>query len=203
MKTMTQSILITLALAAAFVNTIQAAPFSNGDFTQGAGTAEWTPYTTDAWTLEPGTGVLHVEWVWNPHNTVTYHYARFERDFGGKISQTFDTIAGGTYNVTFQMLYWWDSWAESFRVTAPGLDRNTTHDEVGTDLSDEWGGTSSYLTGYEFKATSHSSTLAFQRISVGEVPPYGSANPINLVALTNVKVTLIKVTPIGTVMAVQ
>jgi len=166
------------------------APFQNGDFESGAATcnvyniAAGTNFTT-GWTVSVG----NIDWEsspacdgWSPSSgTHSLDLVGDVQGVGG-VQQTFDTTAGVTYLVSFDLAgnYGALPVVKPLTVTINGVATNFTFDTTGkTGLNMGW--TTRTLT---FVASSSSSTISF----VSDVRGLGGINNAGA-ALDNVRIT--------------
>lgn len=167
--------LIAAALAAALPATAHAAAFINGDFEIGPAVGG-VGYTTVAggstaitgWTVT-GNSVDYIGSYWQA-NTGT-HSIDLNGGGQGGIQQTFDTVAGQTYNVSFALAGNPDGLPTTKTVlttASGGVTQNSTFNAAGTTRTAM--GWRNYS--YSFTAAGNSTTLSFASADPGA---YGAA----------------------------
>jgi choice-of-anchor C domain-containing protein len=189
------SVLVAMVAALTLSATALAASFFNGSFEGTPGPGNFTQLDAGSTAIQGWVvGGNRIDWIG------TYYTAQDEADSldlnaspgltgsGGSISQTFDTIAGKTYVVSF-----WFAGNPTVDPTCLALKTmtvNATGGGTSTFQFDTTGTTTTAMgwaaRGYAFQATGASTTLTFASTTLGNCGP----------ALDNVVVT--QTTPMGT-----
>lgn len=191
-----------LAAALAGVQTARADPFENGSFEAGDFVANTRPadltddlqYGSTAITGWTVFGASDVAWIENG-NDYTDNLSADDGSYFldltgykdgapyGGVEQTFDTIAGDVYDVSFALgydLYYDDTYEGS--ANTPGITVQAVGDPqyfyTGTLTGDQW-----QIENFVFTADSSSTTLSFQGISEG-----GGSGNVAYIGLDNVQV---------------
>jgi choice-of-anchor C domain-containing protein len=162
-------------IAALGANTAHAAPFQNGGFELGPTTPVnfcavcgapyigtfFAPYTgIPGWTVTAGSiDIIYLTGSagWSPSEGL--RSIDLDGLSGGTMVQTFDTVAGSTYTVSFDLAanFYAGDLIKSVLVTAPGFSQTYTFSSAGrTALNMGW-----VTETFQFEAARTSSTLSF------------------------------------------
>lgn len=166
-------LLLTLALlVATLVPQVEAAPFQNGGFELGPSAPVnfcvvcgapyigtfFTPFAgIPGWTVTEGS----IDIIFSPGWAPSEGARSIDLDglSGGTLAQTFDTIPGTSYEVSFDLAanFYAGSTIKSLLVTAPGFSQIYTFDSTGSTALDMGWRTETF----EFVAVGSSSSLSF------------------------------------------
>jgi len=179
-----------------FCSAAWCAPFQNGDFEVGgvcANQYDVTGTTLAGWTVFTG----NIDWEaspacggWTP-SSGTHSLDLVGQGFGyGGIQQTFDTVPGTTYQVSFDLAgnYGNPPVVKPLAVTVDGIVHNFTFDTTGKSAANMGWTTHSFT----FVAASASSTISF----VSDVSSFGPPNNAGA-ALDNVRIVPLSSVPLG------
>ena len=194
MKTLTSKFWL-LAASAVAATAVHAAPFQNGSFEDGPGPKKSGNSVAWVTTLYPGDNSL-TGWTISSGNidymdTDFWQAAAGQRSLdmsgtqAGSIAQTFDTVAGTSYSVTFSLAGNPDGGApatKSLRVAATGGPQTDYSVTPSGNSTSNMGWTTQT---YSFTATGASTTLSFTSLAASSSGP----------ALDNVRVTGVTGTP--------
>lgn len=181
---------LVFALLAAAASGVIAAPFQNGSFEVGTltntgGFDVLTPGSTaiTGWTVI-GDGVDYIGGQWVAANGAR-SLDMLSCGVSGGVQQTFDTLPGAFYTVSFSLAGNPDGGVKTLTVSAAGATSNYTFDTVGASISAmNWSSRN-----FSFVAQANSTTLSM----LGGV--FGGATNCAGSALDNVAVTLISGPP--------
>ncbi|MFT3777995.1 MAG: choice-of-anchor C family protein [Ottowia sp.] len=187
MKTRTLGLFMAGALLA---GAAQAAPFQNGSFEDGTDPGSFinVPNSTTAITGWTVSSIDYIGTYWNAQDGV--RSVDLNGTAPGSVSQTFDTVAGRTYRVSFYLASNTDqSGAKTVDVLATpgGTTGSFTFPNTSPSTPSSMGWTQY---SYTFTATSASTTLSFASTVTG--------TPANGAALDNVSVTDVTPAPVPT-----
>lgn len=182
---------MTMAAGLALAGVAQAAPFANGSFESGTNPGTYTnvPSSTTVIANWTATQIDYIGTYWNAQDGL--RSVDLNGVSPGSIAQTFDTVAGHTYRVSFYLASNIDAGGpKSVNVQASpgGAVSGYTFPNSPTPSTASSMGWTQYT--YTFTATSASTTLSFTSTT--------TSTPANGAALDNVTVTDITPAPVPT-----